>query len=334
MTKLRWGVLGAAKIATQKVIPAMQNSALCDIAAIASRSQDKADRAAKELGIGKAYGSYDALLKDETIDAIYNPLPNHLHVPMSEMALQHGKHVLCEKPIALTADEAKTLQSAAESAGLIVAEAFMVRHHPQWKTAREIVQSGRIGEVRAIQTFFSYFLDDASNVRNRADIGGGGLYDVGCYAINTARYIFGAEPEKAIGCFDLDPGFGTDRLTSGLLAFPGGRQLTFTCATQLSLHQAVTIVGTSGRIEIPIPFNAPIDQPTVIVVDDGRDLLQGGAERIEIAACDQYGLQGDAFARAVFEGAPVETTLDDAVANMAAIDALFRSATSGQWEAV
>lgn len=334
MKKLRWGVLGTAKIAIEKVIPAMQNSDLCDIVAIASRSEDKAYAAANRLGIATAYGSYEALLDDDSIDAVYNPLPNHLHVPMTLMALAHSKHVLCEKPIALTASEAETLRTAANESGLVVAEGFMVRHHPQWQTARKIVQSGRIGDVRAMQVFFSYYTKDPTNVRNQADIGGGGLYDVGCYAINISRYIFGVEPGRAIGLFDMDPDLGTDRITSGLVDFADGRRLTFTCATQLSPYQSATIVGTKGRIEISIPFAPAPDATTTITVDDGRDLNGGGADTIEIAPCDQYRLQGDAFARSVLEARPLAATLDDAVANMRVIDALFRSAKSQGWETV
>lgn len=332
MKTFKWGVLGVAKIAMEHVIPAMQRNAHCEITAIASRSQERAQAAAAQCGIEKAYGDYEAMLADDDIDAIYNPLPNHLHVPLTLKALEHGKHVLCEKPIALTAQEAETLRDAAAASGLIVAEAFMVRHHPQWKTARDIARSGRIGEVKAMHVFFSYFLDDPDNVRNKADIGGGGLLDIGCYAVNTSRYIFGAEPDRVIGLIERDPDFGTDRLASGLVAFPGSRQLTFTCATQLTLYQTVTIVGSKGRITIPIAFNAPADTATFITVDDGRDLSGGGAETIEIAPCNQYGLQGDAFVQMIVDGVS-SPPLDDAVANMKVLDALFRSADTNTWEA-
>lgn len=330
---IRWGVLGCAGIATKAVIPAIQSSQHGKVAAIASRSPEKAGAVARKFGIAKVHGSYEALLADPEIDAIYNPLPNHLHVPLTIRALEHGKPVLCEKPIALSANEALKLIDAQKAAGLPVAEAFMVRHHPQWKMVKSLIAAGRIGEVRAIQTIFSYFLDDPQNVRNQADIGGGGLFDVGCYAINTARFLFGAEPVQAIALMDRDPAFGTDRLTSGLLAFPEGRQLAFTCSTQLSLTQKVTILGTKGRIEIAVPFNATGDQATVLIVDDGRDLVGGGREEIVVDPADQYRLQVDAFAAAVLSGVPLETGLDDALANMKAIDALFRSAESGRWEA-
>lgn len=329
---IRWGVLGCAGIAAKAVIPAIQSSRLGRVAAIASRDAEKASAMATRFGIEKSYGSYEDLLSDPDIDAIYNPLPNHLHVPMTIKALEHGKPVLCEKPIALNAAQASELAEAQKAANLPVAEAFMVRHHPQWKKARAMVAEGRLGDVRAIQTIFAYYLGDPKNVRNQADIGGGGLFDVGCYAINTARFLFDAEPLRAIALMENDPVFDTDRLTSGLLAFPEGRQLAFTCSTQLSLTQKVTVLGTRGRLEIPIPFNAPADQQTVLIFDDGRDLAGGGRQEIVIEPVDQYREQVDAFAEAVLSGTPLETGLDDAIANMKAIDALFRSATSGRWE--
>lgn len=330
---IRWGILGCAGIAAKAVIPAIQSSRLGRVEAIASRDPDRAKAMAARFGIAKAYGDYEAMLADPDIDVIYNPLPNHLHVPMTIRALEQGKPVLCEKPIALDAAQAMKLAAVQEAVGLPVAEAFMVRHHPQWKKARALIAEGRLGEVRAIQTIFSYYLDDPQNVRNQADIGGGGLFDVGCYAINTARFLFDAEPLRAIALMERDPVFGTDRLTSGLLAFPGGRQLAFTCSTQLALTQKVTVLGTRGRLDILVPFNAPADGPTVLVLDDGRDLAGGGREEIAIGPVDQYREQADAFAEAVLSGKPLETGLDDAIANMRAIDALFRSAAHGRWEA-
>ena len=330
---VKWGVLGVAKIATEKVIPAMIQGAMCRIEAIASRDGARAQAAAERLGIPRAYGSYEELLADPDIEAIYNPLPNELHVLWTEKALAAGKHVLCEKPIALDAQEAQRLIAAREKSGKLVAEAFMVRFHPQWRRAREIVRSGAIGEVGAIQTLFTYRLLDPENVRNRPP-GGGGLYDIGCYAILTARYIFGEEPVRVAASLDLDPKFGTDRLASAILEFPGGRHLTFTAATQLAGAQRVVIAGTVGRIEVKIPFNAPPDRPTEIVIDSGADLVGGGARSEEFPVCDQYTLQGDAFARAVRGEAPQEFAIEDAIANMKAIDACFRAAKSGRWESV
>lgn len=329
--KVSWGVLGAAKIGVEKVIPAMQRGAVSRIDAIASRDLAKARRAADALGAAKAYGSYEELLADPAIEAVYNPLPNELHVPWTIRALEAGKHVLCEKPIALDAAEAQALIDARRRTGRLVAEAFMVRFHPQWRRAREIAASGTIGDVRAIQTFFSYRLTDGGNIRNKPP-GGGGLYDIGCYTILTARYVFGAEPTRVVAALDFDPTFGTDRLASAIIEFPGGRHLTFTCGTQLSGHQRVTVVGETGRVEVAIPFNAPIDRPTRIMIDSGADLVGGGARIEEFPICDQYTLQGDAFSRAVLGEAPLEFEIEDAIANMRVIDAAFRSARNGTWE--
>jgi predicted dehydrogenase len=330
---VKWGVLGVAKIATEKVIPAMQRGLMCRIEAIASRDAARAREAAEKLGVPRAYGSYEELLADPEIEAIYNPLPNELHVSWTEKALAAGKHVLCEKPIALDAEEGRRLVAARDKSRKLVAEAFMVRFHPQWRRAREIVRSGAIGDVGAIQTLFTYRLLDAQNVRNRPP-GGGGLYDIGCYAILTARYVFGDEPRRVAAALDVDPLFGTDRLASAILEFPGGRHLTFSAATQLAGAQRVVIAGTAGRIEVKIPFNAPPDRPTQIVVDSGADLVGGGARTEEFPVCDQYTLQGDAFARAVRGEAPLEFPIEDALANMKVIDACFRAAKSGRWETV
>jgi predicted dehydrogenase len=335
MSKIvHWGVISTANIGLGKVIPAMQKGTVSRVMAIASRDLSQAQNVAQRLDIEKAYGSYEALLADPEIDAIYNPLPNHLHVPWTIKALEAGKHVLCEKPIAITAEEAKPLIAARERSGKLVAEAFMFRFHPQWIRARERVSAGDLGEVRAIQTAFSYYNADPKNVRNKADIGGGGLLDIGCYAVATARYIFGSEPERAVGLVELDPDFGTDRLASGILAFPDNRRLTFTCSTQLVPYQRVQILGTKGRLEVEIPFNAPPDKPCRILFDDGGDLTGGKIVSETFPVVDQYTLQGDAFSRMILGESAQEFGLEDAIANMRALDALTRSSKTGQWETV
>lgn len=329
-----WGVLGASKIG-QKVVPALQAGAGMRVGALAARNRDRAEADCARYGVAKAYASYDALLDDPEIDGIYNPLPNDLHVPWSIRAMDAGKHVLCEKPIALTAEEAQALEEAQARTGRLVVEAFMVRHHPQWIEARARVRSGALGEVRAIQTVFAYHLTDPANIRNRPQNGGGGLYDIGCYAINTARFLFEAEPERAIGLFDMDPAFGTDRLTSGLMQFPGGRQASFVCATQTVPTQRVTVLGTKARLVVEVPFNAPPERDLTLVQDDGADLFGGGAERIVVPATDQYTRQAEAFVRLVREGDPRDPApIRDAIANMRVIDALFRSRESGALETV
>jgi predicted dehydrogenase len=329
--KVSWGVLGAARIATQKVIPAMQRGEWSTVTAIASRDLSRAEAAARALDIPKAYGSYEAMLADPDIEAIYNPLPNHLHVPLSIKAAEAGKHVLCEKPIALTADEARQLMAVRDRAGVRLEEAFMVRAHPQWLATLDLIQAGRIGAVRAIAGAFSYFNRDPKNIRNRPDFGGGALMDIGCYLVAMSRYLFCAEPRRVMALIERDPEFEIDRLTSGLLDF-GSRQAIFTCGTQMVAYQRVQVFGTTGRIEIEIPFNAPPQQSCRIFVDNGSDLFGGGVETITFPVVDQYTLQGDQFSRAIRENHPSRFPLEDAVNNMAVIDALFRSAESNQWE--
>jgi len=316
MKKIRWGVLGVARIATAKVIPAMQRGQLTEIAAIASRDMAKADAAARELNIPKAYGSYEELLADPEIDAIYNPLPNHLHVPWSIRAAEAGKHVLCEKPIGLTAAEAAELIAVRDLTGKTIGEAFMIVCHPQWIRTMELAAAGRIGTKRAVIGSFGYFKLDPDNVRNIRAYGGGGLMDVGCYPIKAARMFFGEEPVRVSGSLVRDPNFGTDILASGLLEFPSGH-CVFTCGTQVVPNQSMKFLGTTGSIEMEIPFNAVPDEVSRIHIDDVVE---------EFPPCDQYTLQGDAFSRAILDGTPPPVPLEDALANMKVIEDLVRSA--------
>jgi predicted dehydrogenase len=330
MEKVRWGVLSTAAIGVNKVIPAMQRAQHCEIVAIASRDKSRAESAAHKLGIARALGSYEELLADPRIEAVYNPLPNHLHVPWSIRALEAGKHVLCEKPIALTSTEAQTLVEAAHRhPSLNVVEAFMYPHHPQWQRALSIVKRGGIGTLRSIQSFFSYFNDDATNIRNQADIGGGGVMDIGCYPISLSRLFFGREPRRVSGWREFDPRFQTDRLASAILDFETGTS-TFTCSTQLVPYQRVNLLGTAGRVEIEIPFNAPPDRPTRIWHQTGNQ-AGGPIEEITFPICNQYGLQGDAFSLAVRNGTPALPKIEDAVANMRVIEAVFESHRRGQF---
>ncbi len=329
--KVKWGVLGVAGIAVRKVIPGMQKGAWSEIAAIASRDARKAEGAAKSLGIPKAYGSYEELLADPEIEAIYNPLPNHLHVPWSIQAAEAGKHVLCEKPLSLSVDEAKTLMSVRDRTGVKIGEAFMVKTHPQWLRVRDLIQKGVVGNLRSIVGAFSYFNRDPQNVRNIPEWGGGGLMDIGCYPITTSRFIFGEEPVRVAGLIERDPDFETDRLTSAVMEFPSGHSV-FTCSTQLVAYQRMQFLGTKGRIEIKIPFNAPNDRPCELLIDDGRDVFGGGIITETIPTCDQYTIQGDAFSMAIRDGADVPVPLEDAIANIAVIEAVFRSAEKERWE--
>ncbi len=329
--KVRWGILSTADIGLKKVIPGMQKGSWSDVVAICSRDQAKARDAASTLGISRAYGSYDELLADPDIEAVYNPLPNQLHVPWSIKAAEAGKHVLCEKPLSMTLAEARQLLDAQRRTGVKIGEAFMVRTHPQWLRARDLVRSGRIGPLRSAMCFFSYFNRDPKNIRNIPEYGGGALMDIGCYPINTTRFMFGEEPSRVLGLVERDPEMKTDRLTSAILDFPSGHAV-FTCSTQLVPYQRIHFAGTRGRIEIEIPFNAPNDRPCKIFVDDGGDLFGKDISVEEIPTCDQYTVQGDVFSRAIREGGEVPVTLEDAVRNMAVIEAVFRSGESGRWE--
>ena len=332
MEPVRWGVISTANIGVAKVLPGMMKSKQIKLLGIGSRDLKLAKKWAKKLGIPRAYGSYEELLADPDIEAIYNPLPNHLHVPLTIAAVRAGKHVLCEKPIAMSAAEAEELRSLPQDR--LVAEAFMVRHHPQWIEARKRVKAGQIGDVRAIQVMFSYFNTDPKNVRNMADIGGGGMLDIGCYPVVVSRFIFDAEPLRAFALIERDPTFKTDRLASCILDFGQGRRLDFTISTQLVSQQRVEIMGTKGRIEVPIPFNAPQGKVTKIRLDKGAKLGGGSAKAITIKASDQYQLQGEAFGKAVRGVAPLAYGVEDSIKQMRVIDALFRSGESGRWESV
>lgn len=309
----------------------MQRSESIEISAIASRDLAKAQRAAQSLGIEKAYGSYEELLADKSIEAVYNPLPNHLHVPWTIKAAEAGKHVLCEKPIGMNADEARKLLEVQKRTGVRIQEAFMVRTHPQWLGTRELIRAGRIGELRVINGFFSYFNRNPDNIRNKPEMGGGALMDIGCYPVTISRFIFGAEPRRVMALIERDVEMNVDRLTSVMLDFPGG-QSTFTCSTQLVPYQRMQFFGTHGRIEVLIPFNAPPDKPTRIVIDDGSDLRGGAVEIKEFPVCDQYEIQGELFSQALRHSSAQPIPLADAVQNMSVIDAIFRSAESGCWE--
>lgn len=329
MRKVKWGIISTALIGTEKVIPGMQKGELCDIYAICSRNLPLAQAAAEKLDIPKAYGSYEELLQDPEIEAVYNPLPNHLHIPWSIKALEAGKHVLCEKPIAISSSEGQKLVDAAHAhPQLKVMEAFMYRFHPQWQYTRQLVLDGGIGTLRTIQTFFSYYNDDPTNIRNMADIGGGGMLDIGCYAISLSRFIFGAEPTRVTGMLEYDPDYKTDIIGSVMMQFEKGTS-TFTISTKVEDYQRVLIMGTSGWIEIEIPFNAPQDKPCKLWYTQ-----KGKTEEVVFETADQYMLQGEAFSRAVIEDTPVPTLIEDAVANMKVIEAVFRSDGSRLWEVV
>lgn len=330
--KVRWGVLSTANIGRQKVIPAIQKSAHSEVVAISSRDAASARAAADELGIEKAYGSYEALIADPDIDAIYNPLPNHLHVEMTLAANAAGKHVLCEKPIAITADEAKKLRGARTDR--LILEGFMVRFHAQWLRAREIARSGELGEVRAVRAVFSYFNADPNNVRNKADIGGGGLLDIGCYPITGGRFFFESEPKRVVALVDRDAGFGTDRQASVIADFGNGRHLNFMVSTQLVPNQSIEIMGTKGRVELVIPFNVPQGLASALLVDEGHSLDGSLARREIFPPSDQYTEMAEAFALAVLGKGDMPYGVEDAIKSMHVLDAIFESERTGGWAAV
>lgn len=329
--KVKWGILGAANIAVKKVIPSMQAGKFCEMTAIASRNPKKAEKAANDLGIPKFYGSYEELLNDSEIEAVYIPLPNQLHIEWTIKAATAGKHVLCEKPLGMNAEEVRKLIKIRDKTGVKIQEAFMVRTHPKWLKVRELIRSGRIGDLQMIAGFFSYFNDDKLNIRNKPEMGGGALMDIGCYCINLSRFIFEDEPRKVSSLIERDETTGIDKLTSALLNFPKG-QATFTCSTQLVPYQRMQFFGTKGRIEVEIPVNIPPDTPTRIFIDDGKDLYGKNIETIEFSAVDQYTIQGDLFSKAILENSEQAISLENSFANMAVIDAVFRSAETGNWE--
>ncbi|MGK0184524.1 MAG: putative dehydrogenase [Verrucomicrobiales bacterium] len=331
--KVRWGILSTALIGTGQVIPAMQRGTFSEVTGIASRDKTKAAEWAEKLGISKAYGSYEAILADPDIDAIYNPLPNHLHVPWSLKAIEAGKHVLCEKPVALTSGEAQQLVDAANAhPELKVMEAFMYRHNPQWQKAKDLTTSGGVGDLRTVQTAFSYFNDDGDNIRNRADIGGGGLMDIGCYCISLSRFLFDREPQRLVAMVENDPRFDVDRLSLAILDFGDGQTSSFVCSTQLVPYQRVNILGTSGRVEIEIPFNAPKTEPCRLWHQQGEGpTAELPPQEILMPACDQYTVQGDLMSQAILNDTPVPTPIEDAVANMKVIEAIVESGRSGGW---
>ncbi|HXT71983.1 MAG TPA: Gfo/Idh/MocA family oxidoreductase [Vicinamibacterales bacterium] len=326
-------MLGVAKIAVDKVIPGMRGSDLVEVVGIASRDTAKADAAARRLGLAKSYGSYEALLDDPDIDAIYNPLPNHLHVPWSIEAARRGKHVLCEKPVALSSAEARALLAARDRHAVLIEEAFMVWTHPQWRKSVEICRSGRLGKLQSYVGEFSYYNDDPANVRNVVEWGGGALMDIGCYLVITSRMLFGEEPTRVAGTIARDPASGVDILTSMAIEYPSG-QAVGTCSMRMAAYQRVQMFGTQARLEVEIPFNAPPDRPCRLFVDDGRDVFGTGVETIEIPTCDQYRIQADEFARAVRSGAPAPYPLEMSVKNMEILEAIVRSAETGRWESL
>lgn len=323
--RLRWGIIGTAKIAREYLVPAIRLSPYAETIAVASREGEQARRYADQCDIPRYYGSYQDLLNDPDIDAVYIPLPNDMHVSLSLQAIAAGKHVLCEKPLGLNVRDVQPLLAAAEARPeLVVMEAFMYRYHPQWVRVKQLIDEGVLGQINAVEACFTYFNDDPDNVRNNPDLGGGGMLDIGCYCISVARWIFGREPRRVSGQLDLDPTFGVDRHASGLMDFAPG-MATFFCSTQSYNSQQVKITGTRGQLVVENPFFARRDTPT-------RLLLAGETDGIMvIGEHNQYLEQINAFSLAALERSPAPTPLSDALGNMKALDGIFAAATSGRW---
>ncbi|MGI8929425.1 MAG: Gfo/Idh/MocA family protein [Candidatus Limnocylindrales bacterium] len=323
LSELRWGILSTADIGRAKVIPAIQKARRCRVVAIASREGARAQEVAAELGIPVAHHTYEALLADDDVDAVYIPLPNHMHMEWTHKAADAGKHVLCEKPLALTAADAEDMIAACEAAGVTLMEAFMYRLHPSWAAVREVVGSGRIGRLMAVQSWFSYYNDDPANIRNISDAGGGALYDIGCYNVNLSRMLFGTEPVRVRSSVIRDPATGVDVLTSAILDFEGG-SATFTCSTRTETDQRVHVYGTEGRISVGIPFNIPPDRPTEIFVTAGGDPpVAPRTERLTFPAADPYTLEAEELAAIVLDGATPQFPTRDAAANMRVMEQIF-----------
>jgi predicted dehydrogenase len=322
-TALRWGILSTANIATQKVIPGMKKAARCDVVAIASRDAVSAEAAAERLAIPRAHGSYEALLADPDVDAVYIPLPNHLHAEWTIAAARAGKHVLCEKPLAMTAADAELMVEACRAEGVRLMEAFMYRLHPSWLAVQELIAGGRIGRLTAVQSWFSYYNDDPANIRNIREAGGGALYDIGCYSVNLSRLLFGAEPTGVHGSVIRDPASGVDIVASGILEFPTG-VATFTCSTRTETDQRVHVYGTEGRISIGIPFNIPPDRPTqVFLTQGGEPPVNPATETLTFETADPYTVEAERFAAAILDDLPTPVPPEDGVANLRVIERLF-----------
>jgi len=329
LSELRWGVLSTADIGRTKVVPAIQKARRCRVVAIASRDAGRAKAYAAELVIPRAHDSYEALLADEDVDAVYIPLPNHMHMEWTVKAAAAGKHVLCEKPLALTAAHAEQMIAACESAGVTLMEAFMYRLHPSWAAVREIVASGRIGTLMAVQSWFSYYNDDRANIRNIREVGGGALYDIGCYNVNLSRMLFGAEPTRVAASVIRELGTGVDVLTSAILEVAGG-SASFTCSTRTETDQRVHVYGTTGRVSVGIPFNIPPDRPTEIFITAGGDPpVSPRTETLTFPSTDPYTVEAEEMAAIVLDGAAPQFPTRDAVANLRVMEQIFSQERAG-----
>ena len=326
MKPVRWGIISVAKHFIRCVVLPMQKSEMIELYGIASRNPEKAKEASEKYGIPRYYQSYEDLLSDKSIEAVFIPLPNDMHLEWIKKSVDAGKHIICEKPLTLNAREASEAIEYAAKKDTLLMEAFMYRFHPQWIKARELVQTENIGNLRAVHTFFSYQNTDPYNIRNILEMGGGGILDIGCYAVSIARYIFDKEPQRVVSLINRDQAFKTDILSSGILDFGDGHSI-FTVGTQTFPYQKVDIIGSAGRIHIKIPFNTYPDIPVNISVTNSV-----GTRKIHSGPADHYELQFERFSEAIRKGLQAPISPMDALNNMSVLDALFRSEKSGNWE--
>ena len=327
--KVRWGVMGSAKIALKKVIPSMSYCKYAVVEAIASRNEELAISAAEDLEIPKAYGSYEDLLNDKDIDAIYIPLPNHLHLEWTMKCIEAGKHVLCEKPFVLNHKDVSKLIQLRNRSKLKIGEAFMVRSHPRWTAIKEIIDKGVIGEMNLIRGFFSYYNDDAQNIRNQYSEGGGGIWDIGCYPVQISRYLFGKNPKRVSASLIYDSKYKVDILGSVILEFENGL-CSFSVGTQLARYQSVQIFGRNKWIDVEMPFNPPIIESSEIQIVSEEDPA-APRQIITIPPADQFTLQADAFSKAILDNKDEPVTLEDTLGNTLTIEAIFKAAKTGMW---
>ena len=325
MKKLKVGVLGISNHFVKRVFFPLRKSKNVEIFAVSSRSGEKAKKFASKYNVKRWYDSYEKLLEDEEIEAVYIPLPNHLHLEYIKKAADAHKHVICEKPLTLNYEQTKEAFEYAKKRGILLMEAFMYKHHPQWLRAKEIVESGEIGEVQTIHCYFSYDNKDPKNIRNVLEFGGGALLDIGVYAVSSARWIFEKEPTKVVALLNRDERFKVDTLVSGILDFDGKSAL-FSVATQAFPTQNVEVYASAGTIFVEVPFNTYPDVPGHLHV---RTTI--GTRDVYLGPADHYLLEFEHFARAIREKKSISSFEEDSLNNMKTIDALFKSAEESDW---
>ena len=327
---INWGILSSAKIGWEHVIPAILKSKNSKLVAIASRNTLRAKKLAQKFKIEKSYGSYQELYKDQEIDVIYNPLPNHLHIKSSIEACKNKKNILLEKPISLKATDIDPLMKYASENKVVIKEAFMVRHHPQWQWVKKYIKSGKLGSISSISTVFSYNNKNPQNIRNIKKFGGGAIYDIGCYPTVISRFLLDKEPKRVVGLAKNDKKFKTDVLSSVVLDF-GEIYSSFIVATQSTFSQQVTILGTKKTLIVENPFNAIATKPTTVVIYNGKSIYRKENTIKVFPAADQYEHQVTKFSNELLNKTKADYDLIDAKKNMKVLDAIFVSIKKNKW---